>query len=163
MLKLCIISILPTAFYFTKTSPAISNSQAHSTIRKGSDAVGYHSITVYPGWNVISVNLENITDKENGYTMDQIFPGKTPGLVANRKQTLADYIQIWDNEAGGYSTTYYYLWVSKNGDQPADDYTWREDADIIMPSDVLKMGCGVWYFHRGDTPITLKLTPPYSL
>ena len=105
---------------------------------------------------MISVNFANITNS-TGYTLDEVFPGTTEGLTAYRQQGQADYVQLWDAENGTYASTDYYLYVSRNGDQPGKDYTWRQNANTPAPIKI-KSGDSMWFYKRGSSAVTVNVS-----
>ena len=128
---------------------------------QSANTVGYQEITLYPGMNMVSINFAKVGDN-TGMTLDEIFPGNTQGLTAYRNDGQADYVMVWDGSTQTYPNTYF-LYVSRQANDPEKDYTWRVSASTSAPDEIVGMGKGVWYYHRGDTSFTLTLPFPYSL
>lgn len=120
-----------------------------------SSTVGYQTLTLYHGMNMVSVNFKNMANPE-GYTLDELFPGRTPGLTAFRGNTKADYVLQWSAspEGGSYNGTRYFLYVSAATNDVVKDFTWRQNANTPAPVKI-KSGDSFWFYHYGDETVTI--------
>ena len=121
------------------------------------NAVGYHTINIYPGNNMFTVNFENMDDSE-GYTLDQIFPGTTPGLKAQQQPTQADWIMTWDpakGTTGGYSTQYFLYHRSSN--KLNEHWVYLSGATPTAAPVKIKSGMCFWFYHNKNDSITYPI------
>ncbi|MBO5888378.1 MAG: hypothetical protein J6Q60_10265 [Bacteroidaceae bacterium] len=122
------------------------------------NVVGYQTLTIYPGNNMFTVNFGNMADAQ-GYTLEQLFPGTTEGLVGGTTAAASDRIKAWDptadNGAGAYSDTYYFFIRNNN----ANSRTWRKSATVA--ADVkIKSGMCFWFYHNapvGSEPLVFTV------
>ena len=121
---------------------------------QSANTVGYQEITLYPGWNMVSINFANVGSNE-GMTLDEIFPGTTQGLTAYRTAMSADYVKVWDGATQTYPNTYF-LYVSRQVNDPEKDYTWRVSASAAA-TQKFKSGTAFWFYKQGDASVSLKV------
>ena len=122
---------------------------------QSANTVGYQEITLYPGMNMVSINFAKVGDN-TGMTLDEIFPGTTQGLTAYRNDGAADYVMVWDSSTQTYPNKYF-LYVSRQANDPEKDYTWRVTASAAA-TQKFKSGTAFWFFKRGDASVTLKVS-----
>ena len=96
---------------------------------------------------MFTVNFANMADND-GYTLAELFPEDTAGLVPASGSGSADYVTVWDPEAnagaGGYVATY---WYYKGSRASEFDYKWVKSAKAAADIKI-KSGMGLWFYHR---------------
>ena len=79
------------------------------------NVVGYNTLTIKPGWNMLAVNFKDINNTE-GILLNDLFLGTgdeaTCPFHADINLNTADNIQIFDAATQGY--TAYYLYYTFN-------------------------------------------------
>ena len=119
--------------------------------------VGYNTVDINPGYNMFAVNFKNVGD-DAGVAIDDLFPG---GGKADTKFTAAgtsadsDYLMVWDNASGEYST--YFLYYVKKGGTAANKYWWCNadgSGKAIDQNVKFKNGDAFWFYKRGDQKVT---------
>ena len=118
--------------------------------------VGYNTVTLKPGWNMLAVNFKNVAN-DNGIDINDLFPGKgkedtvfTPGAG----EASADYVQVWDANEGKYTT--YFLYKKAKGTSEAN--YWWTDANAAVTSKSFKNGDAFWFYKRGDKDVTANIS-----
>ena len=107
---------------------------------------------------MFTVNFKNVSDAE-GYTLAELFPTDTEGLVGAATAGASDRIKAWDptanSGAGAYGDTYYFFIRNNN----ANSRTWRKNAST--PADVkIKSGTCFWFYHNapvGSEPLVFTV------
>ena len=103
--------------------------------------MGYQSITINPGFNLISLNFEPIA----GESVDiQDLIADKNALVAGGAAATSDQIQIWD---GTKFTTYFYrAYKSSNPGKFTLGPCWvKGDAAGVKADLTIPAGVGFWY------------------
>ena len=115
-----------------------------------SQIVGYNTVTVYPGYNLLAVNFDGVG--AGSLTLAELFPttdgegNLLPGFTAGNAGT-GDNIRLYDATTEGY-TIYYLYKGAKTSD--TKNYKWVSVADGSVVADkVLTPGVGTWYKHNG--------------
>jgi len=118
-----------------------------------SSVVGYQSITINPGFNLISLNFEPIAGES--VDIQDLIADKTV-LVAGTGAANSDQIQIWD---GTKFTTYFYrAYKSSNPGRFTLGPCWvKGDATSVKAEKAITHGMGVW-FARPETAETGVIT-----
>ena len=123
---------------------------------ESANIVGYNTVTLKPGWNMLAVNFKNVAN-DDGIDINDLFPGGgksdtvfTPGA----NQTAADYIQVWDGATGGY--TMYLLYKPAKGTSAAT-YYWT-DASFKVTDKKFKNGDAFWFYSRGKEDVTANIS-----
>ena len=118
--------------------------------------VGYNTVTIKPGWNMLAVNFKNVAD-DNGVSIQDLFPGGgksdtvfTPGAG----EASADYIKVWDSTEGGYID--YFLYKKAKGTSDAN-YYWT-DVNAAITDKKFKNGDAFWFYKRGDKDVTANIS-----
>ena len=123
--------------------------------------VGYNTVTLKPGWNMLAVNFKNVAN-DDGIDINDLFPGggKTDTkFTAGASQTAADYIQVWDATGGKYTT--YLLFKPSKGSSTAA-YYWT-DLTLKVAEKKFKNGDAFWFYKRGDQDVTASISGEVSL
>ena len=118
-----------------------------------SSIVGYQSITINPGFNLISLNFEPI----DGTPVDiQDLIQNKEALVAGNGAAVADQIQIWD---GTKFTIYYYrAYKSNNPGKFTLGPCWVDGNNASVKATVpVTRGMGVW-FARPESSAAGEIT-----
>ena len=75
--------------------------------------VGYNTLTIKPGWNMLAVNFKDINNKD-GILLNDLFLGTgdaaTCPFHADQNSNTGDNIQIFDAATQEYSI-YYLFWL----------------------------------------------------
>ena len=111
--------------------------------------MGYSTVDINPGYNMFAVSFKQMGENQS-IKIHDLFPG---GGKADTKFTYgagtanADYIKVWNNAIGEYST--YFLYKIKKGTN-AKDYKWVDSSLNLAEGAVMTPGKGAWYYHRGS-------------
>ena len=123
--------------------------------------VGYNTVTIKPGWNMLAVNFKNVAN-DDGIDINDLFPGNgksdtvfTPGASSAE----ADYVMIWDTSKGDYTT--YLLYKKAKGSSDAN-YFWT-DTTFAKASKKFKNGDAFWFYKRGDADVTANISGEVTL
>ena len=107
-----------------------------------SGIVGYNTVTLKPGWNMLAVNYDATAD-ENGIALQDLFPGEANGLKGGTGGSNADYLNVWEN--GDY--TIYFLYYTTKGSNTSKNWKWVNSSGNV--TDVkFKPGKAFWYYSR---------------
>ena len=115
--------------------------------------VGYNTVDINPGYNMFAVNFKQMGEGAS-IKIDNLFPGggKTDTVFTYGANTgVADYIKVWNNAIGEYST--YFLYKIKKGTN-AKDYYWVDDSMNLATDVTFKNGDAFWFYKRGDQKVT---------
>ena len=131
-------------------------SAAQAADIESTNIVGYNTVTLKPGWNMLAVNFKNVGN-DNGIGINDLFPGGgktdtvfTPGSGAAN----ADYIQVWDATEGEYTT--YLLYKPAKGSSAAA-YYWT-DGSFKVTDKKFKNGDAFWFYKRGDADVEATIS-----
>lgn len=102
-----------------------------------SDIVGYTTITLKPGYNMVNPCFNDLSSNE-GILLDDFLPGTTTGLCASNSLLSATRILRWSGST--YDT--YYLYKASRGSS-ALDYHWV-DLNGALDAYRVKPGDAVW-------------------
>lgn len=110
--------------------------------------VGYNTSPITPGFNMVSVNFDSVTNSSAGIDLSVVFPPTTANLVgATTEAGGADAILVWDNTAKSYAT-YFLYYTTKTTTLSTLNWTWRVGQST--PANVqLKSGDTVWFNKKG--------------
>ena len=104
--------------------------------------VGYQTITINPGFNLISLNFEPMT--EDGEIDIQDLIQDKDSLVAGNGSASSDQIQIWDGEK--FALYYYRAYKANNPGKFTLGPCWVDINNAGVRADVkLNRGLGVWF------------------
>ena len=128
---------------------------------ESANVVGYNTVTLKKGYNMMAVNFENVAS-DAGIALQDLIPGTGEGLTGAQGMAAADQIQVWDSSEGVYS--YYYLYkttltipalVAKNG-------KWVTQAGVV--TDVkFKNGDVFWFKKQGEGDVNVTVAGSVSL
>ena len=117
---------------------------------ESANVVGYNTVDINPGYNMFAVNFKQMGESASIKIDDLFAGGGKSDTVFKYGATSADadYLMVWDNAIGDYST--YYLFKKKKGSD-AKDYYWCNASDDSLASSVtFKNGDAFWFYRRGD-------------
>ena len=89
------------------------------------NVVGYNTVTIYPGWNMFSVNFKDPSNA-NGIAIQDLFPGEAmaaKGAAVGGNASAADSIQVYDSANATYSDIYVLYYTTK-GSNTTRNYKW---------------------------------------
>ena len=130
---------------------------------ESANIVGYNTVTIYPGWNMFSVNFKDPSN-ENGIALGNLFPGQamaTAGAATGGNATTADSIQVYDAAQSKYSDTYILYYTSK-GSNTSRNYKWLKGSTV---SDEVRFtnGQAFWYKSLASEPFTATVSGEVDL
>jgi hypothetical protein len=108
------------------------------------NVVGYQTITVTNGYNMLACNFDGVAGAE-GMTFDQLIPGTTPGLTKGAGVSFADNIMVFNPLTKGYVT--YFLWYSTKAAQSANNNKWVL-SQTVPAAERLNSGDPFWFNSR---------------
>ena len=157
--------ILPpslTALYCTFSAPFKSQDAYNSASNLYTNVVGYTTVDINPGYNMFAVNFKQMGEGQS-IKIDDLFPGGGKSdtvFTAGAGVASADYIQVWDNSTGEYST--YFLYKIKKGTN-AKDYYWCDDAMNLASDIAFKNGDAFWFYKRGSLAVSANVSGEVEL
>ena len=95
------------------------------------NVVGYNTVTIYPGWNMFSVNFKDPSNAD-GIAIQDLFPGEVmaeKGAASGSGASNADSIQVYDSATATYSDIYVLYYVSKGGNT-SRNYKWVKNNAV---------------------------------
>ncbi|HOR98814.1 MAG TPA: hypothetical protein PLZ74_10635, partial [Kiritimatiellia bacterium] len=110
-----------------------------------SQIVGYNTVTVYPGYNLLAVNFDGVG--AGSLTLAELFPttdgegNLLPGFTAGNAGT-GDNIRFYDASTEGY-TAYYLYKGAKTSD--TKNYKWVTTAGVVASATPVDSGTAFWY------------------
>ena len=103
--------------------------------------MGYQSIAINPGFNMIAMNFQPIDGSEEIAITNLV--ADTSTLVAGNDAGTADQIQVWD---GSKFTAYFYRANKTTTPKWTKGPGWVKVGAIAnITTDTLKRGQGVWF------------------
>ena len=130
---------------------------------ESSNIVGYNTVTLQPGYNMLSVSFKNVENNAEGIAVDDIFPGGgvASSLQAGTGAGSADKIMIYTNDGigGGDYSTYFLYKAAKSS---AKDYWWV-NSSLNLSGLKFKNGDSFWFYRRGSTSVTATVSGEVEL
>ena len=126
------------------------------------NVVGYNTVTIYPGWNMFSVNFKDPAN-QNGIAVQELFPGEAmaaKGAATGNSATTADSIQVYDAASSTYSDIYVLYYTTK-GSNTSRNYKWVKDGAIS--SSTFKNGQTFWYKSLASEAYTATISGEVDL
>ena len=126
--------------------------------------VGYNTVTIQPGYNMLSVNFKDVSNTE-GIDLQTLFKGNGDATTPFKagSATDADTIMIYVNDGVNADYTDYYLYVASKGGTPAKFYYWLNASDNSICTRKLKNGDALWFRRKGTTPVELSVSGEVEL
>lgn len=124
-----------------------------------SQVVGYQTIPVINGFNMIAFNFQPVDGSEDFAIAD--FISNKEDLVAGATSADSDRIQVWD---GSEFTTYYYrAYKATNPNKFLAGPAWvKVGATSTKTADKIPSGKGFWYARPGTEAGSLVETSPLA-
>ena len=122
--------------------------------------VGYNTVTLKKGWNMLAVNFENCSSVD-GIDIQDLIPGKTEGLTGNQASANADQIQIYNSATGGYTLYSLFYTTIPNPGLQAKNYKWVDNSGAVS-SYKFKPGDSFWFKKQGEQTINVSLSGQVS-
>ena len=126
--------------------------------------VGYNTVTIQPGFNMLSVNFKDVSNTE-GIDLQTLFKGngdaKTPFKYGDSGS--ADTIMIYVNDGKTADYVNYYLYKPSKGGTAGKYYYWLNASDGSICDRKLKNGDALWFQRKGDTPVELSVSGEVEL
>lgn len=133
------------------------------------NVVGYYSVTLTNGYNMLAVNLATVGSPAAGIDLNEFLPSGSnevtvAGLTGKTTPTGAEQVRVWDGSTSAYSNYFLY----RNALQPTNtkNYKW---CSAVSPYPVatatVKTGDGLWfsYVGSGTTAITIAGQVPNNV
>ncbi len=119
-----------------------------------SAVVGYQTIDINPGFNMIAFNFQPLDGTENVSIQD--FVSNKDALVAGTSAASSDQIQVWDGSK--FSVYFYRAYKAKNPNMFTDGPAWVSTSAASTPTTAtVPRGSGVW-FARPDSASAGSIT-----
>ena len=131
---------------------------------ESSNIVGYNTVTLQPGYNMLSVSFKNVENNVEGIAVDDVFPGGgvASSLQAGAGAATADSIMVYTNDGnGGGDYTTYYLFKATKGTNPKD--YWWVDSSGNLSGLKFKNGDSFWFYRRGSTSVAATVSGEVEL
>ena len=126
------------------------------------NVVGYNTVTIYPGWNMFSVNFKDPAN-QNGIAVQDLFPGEAmaaKGAKTGGNAGSADSIQVYDSATATYSDIYVLYYTTK-GSNTSRNYKWVKNNAV---SDArFTNGQTFWYKSLGTETYEVTISGEVEL
>ena len=126
--------------------------------------VGYQTLTIKPGWNMLAVNFKDVSNTE-GILLNDLFLGTgdpaTCPFHADLNLNTADNIQIFDAATQGYTTYYLYYTTKTTSAQLARKYRWNTGSSVATTR--LHNGDAMWFLSRSDHDVQMNVSGEVEL
>ena len=128
------------------------------------NAVGYNTLTIKPGWNMLAVNFKDVSNTE-GILLNDLFLGTgdaaTCPFHADINLNTADNIQIFNAETQGYTAYYLYYTTKTQTAQLARKYRWNEGSAVTTKR--IHNGDSMWFLSRSDKDVQMNVSGEVEL
>ena len=116
--------------------------------------VGYQSINVTNGFNMISLSFQPVDGSEE-IAIQDLIPDTTQ-LIAGNTAGLSDRIQVWD---GTQFTTYFYRAKKTTNPKFLIGPCWVESNNSgVKTTHTVKHGSGIWFARPESAPAQAQIT-----
>jgi hypothetical protein len=110
------------------------------------NVVGYQTMTVKPGFNLLSLNFDVPTNTPTSIKIQSVFT--TNGLVAGFTIGTSDAIQIWNGS--GFGIYWYRAYKATPPNQFTGGPAWvNANTPTTVSADTIPSGTGFWFVHTG--------------
>ena len=127
--------------------------------------VGYNTVTIHPGYNMLSVNFKDVNNTE-GIGIQELFLGGGNAacpFTGNTASTLADQIQVFVNDGVNADYVSYYLYKnSKTSTDPKNNY-WCNSSNAIEQDKKFNNGDTLWFRSQAKGPVTFSISGEVEL
>ena len=118
--------------------------------------VGYNTVTLKPGYNMLALNFQSVSNATKGISIQDMIPGKTEGLKFGPNAVSADTIMVYNPENAGYTSYFLYKNARK---EDAKDYNWCSlDSGYPIADKIFKNGDAFWYLSQGEKDISVAIS-----
>ena len=128
------------------------------------NVVGYNTLTIKPGWNMLAVNFKDVTNKD-GILLNDLFLGTgdaaTCPFTAGGNGNTADNIQIFDAATQGYTIYYLYFTTKTTAAQLARKYRWNEGSNVTTKR--IHNGDAMWFLSRSAGDVQMNVSGEVEL
>jgi len=125
---------------------------AQSTVTSA-NVVGYQTITIKPGFTMLSANFAAVSNTPTSVSMQNLFA--TNGLYAGQTSGTADQIQIWDGSK--FVIYYYQAYKSTVPNKFLAGPAWVKTPGTAT-TDFVPSGTGFWFNRPTSSALTSSVT-----
>ena len=134
---------------------------------QSANIVGYNTVTIHPGFNMLSVNFKNVANTE-GIGIQELFCGTgdagTCPFKGYTNGTQADQIQVYVNDGDKADYVNYYLYYNAKQTTNVKNYKWcRATDNAVETAKKFKNGDTLWFYRLGTTPATFNISGEVDL
>ena len=124
--------------------------------------VGYNTVDLKPGYNMLSINFKDVTDPD-GIEIDKVFPGggKPSVLTPAAAAAQADSIMVYSNDGDG-NGDYVTYFLYKSTKSSANDYWWVNSSGAKCGVK-FKNGDSFWFYKRGSVTVNATVSGEVDL
>ena len=116
------------------------------------NTVGYNTVTIRPGYNMLAVNWDLVANTTAGISVQDLFD--TSALKGGLGSPAGDNIAIHDASTGGFSIIY--LYDGGETSYHENDGLWLEYNNAVSTR-VLQNGAAFWYYSRATVPTNVTM------
>ena len=127
--------------------------------------VGYNTVTIQPGFNMLSVNFKDVSNTE-GIGIQDLFLGGGNTACPFKGATGsadADQIQIYVNDGVNPDYVNYYLYYNSKKSTDSKNYFWCDKNNAVENNKRFKNGDTLWFNRKGDTAVTFNISGEVEL
>jgi hypothetical protein len=107
--------------------------------------VGYNTVNLRAGYNLIGLNWEGVGANDGSISVSDLFDNTALTPYDSDSGVFKDYIWVWDNGAGGYTTRYGYVNIE---DDPTYKNVWVDvtDGEFTPVVPTIAPNSGFWFY-----------------
>ena len=105
--------------------------------------VGYQTIWLQAGWNLMGVSFEDVGRTNGTIKLDTLVDSTKLTSADAVRGTLGDFAVVWDNQIGDYKGVYYYVNRQKSGQAYGSNWV---DANSHPVSVSFQLGDAFWLY-----------------
>ena len=122
--------------------------------------VGYNTVTLKKGYNMLAVNFEDVTSTD-GISIQKLGFTLEAGLTGGANAVAGDQIQVYSAESGEYTT--YFLYNNARQPQNAKNGKWCTSTGAEANDVTFKNGDSFWYLKRGEGDAIVAISGAVSM
>ena len=131
---------------------------------ESANIVGYQTLTIKPGWNMLAVNFKDVNNTD-GILLNDLFLGTgdeaTCPFHADGNVNTADNIQIFNADTQGYTTYFLYYTTKTTSSLVARKYRWNEGNAVTTKR--IHNGDSMWFLSRSASDVQMNISGEVEL
>ena len=135
----------PTSIPNLKSARSAAASDLVNAQVESVNIVGYNTVNLRAGYNLIGLNWEGVGANDGSISVSDLFDNTALTPYDSDSGVFKDYIWVWDNGAGGYTTRYGYVNIE---DDPTYKNVWVDvtDGEFTPVVPTIAPNSGFWFY-----------------